>query len=151
MHSSIKSTDSAHSDRDRDNKRNFIYDNESFKEEPESQPTTPSSNDIFSKLFIAKTNYSETMSTASSHSNKTDREEPRIAIADFVLGKKLGSGKFGEVFVARHRKSGFICALKRIAKGNMEPKLLVQLVREIKIQSFLSHPNIVKLYTFFAD
>jgi serine/threonine protein kinase len=27
----------------------------------------------------------------------------------------------------------------------------VQLVREIKIQSFLSHPNIVKLYTFFAD
>ena len=53
--------------------------------------------------------------------------------------------------MAVHRRSGFICALKRIPKGNMEAKLLVQLVREIKIQSFLNHPNIVKLYTFFAD
>jgi aurora kinase len=92
------------------------------------------------------------MSTASSHSNKSaGREDRGVAIDDFVLGKKLGSGKFGEVFVARHRRSGFICALKRIGKGNMDPKLLVQLVREIKIQSFLNHPNVVKLYTFFAD
>lgn len=113
---------------------------------------TPSNNDIFAKIFLTKSPYSETMSTASSHSNKAKEEEDRgIAIVDFVLGKKLGSGKFGEVFVARHKRSGFICALKRISKGNMDPKLLVQLVREIKIQSFLNHPNIVKLYTFFAD
>jgi serine/threonine protein kinase len=29
--------------------------------------------------------------------------------------------------------------------------LTVQLVREIKIQSFLNHPNIVKMYAFFTD
>jgi aurora kinase len=69
------------------------------------------------------------MSTASSHSPLKEKEERGMAIADFVLGKKLGSGKFGEVFVARHRKSGFICALKRIKKGNVESRLLVQLVR----------------------
>lgn len=72
-------------------------------------------------------------------------------ISDFALGKKLGSGKFGEVFVARHKKSGFICALKKISKNNMDPKLMIQLIRQIKIQSFLNHPNIVKLYAFFAD
>jgi aurora kinase len=33
----------------------------------------------------------------------------------------------------------------------MDQKLVVQLIREIKIQSFINHPNIVKLYTFFAD
>lgn len=33
----------------------------------------------------------------------------------------------------------------------MDSKLLVQLVREIKIQTFLNHPNIVKMFTFFAD
>lgn len=33
----------------------------------------------------------------------------------------------------------------------MDSKLIVQLVREIKIQSFLTHPNIVKMYAFFSD
>jgi len=33
----------------------------------------------------------------------------------------------------------------------VDSKLLVQLVREIKIQTFLNHPNIVKMFTFFAD
>ena len=28
---------------------------------------------------------------------------------------------------------------------------MIQLIREIKIQTFLNHPNIVKLYTFFCD
>jgi aurora kinase len=74
-----------------------------------------------------------------------------MKIEDFKLGRKMGSGKFGEVFIARHKKSGFICAIKRINKLNIDKKLLIQLIREIKIQSFLAHPNIVKLYTFFCD
>ena len=44
-----------------------------------------------------------------------------------------------------------MCALKKIDKTNVDSKLIVQLVREIKIQSFLNHPNVVKMYTFFAD
>lgn len=44
-----------------------------------------------------------------------------------------------------------MCALKKISKENVDSKLVVQLVREIKIQTFLNHPNIVKMYTFFAD
>lgn len=44
-----------------------------------------------------------------------------------------------------------MCALKKIDKTNVDSKLVVQLVREIKIQSFLNHPNIVKMYSFFAD
>jgi aurora kinase len=36
---------------------------------------------------------------------------------------------------------------KRIIKDNF----LVQFIREIKIQSFLDHPNIIKIYGFFSD
>lgn len=44
-----------------------------------------------------------------------------------------------------------MCALKKIDKTNVDSKLIVQLVREIKIQSFLNHPNIVKMFAFFSD
>jgi hypothetical protein len=103
-------------------RRNLIYDTESFKEEPEGLPSSSShsNNDIFAKLFFNKSPYSETVLTISSHSRKQlEEEQVQMDISDFVLGKKLGSGKFGEVFVARHKQSGFICALKKISKGNM--------------------------------
>jgi serine/threonine protein kinase len=51
----------------------------------------------------------------------------------------------------RHRKTGLLFALKRIDKFKIDRKLVIQLIREIKIQSYLNHPNIVKLYTFFSD
>ena len=51
----------------------------------------------------------------------------------------------------RHKATNFVCAIKKIEKDNVDSKLVVQLVREIKIQSFLNHPNIVKMYTFFSD
>ena len=39
---------------------------------------------------------------------------------DFSLGKKLGKGQFGEVFIAKHKKTGFICALKIIKKSTIK-------------------------------
>jgi len=42
-------------------------------------------------------------------------------------------------------------AIKRIDKTNIDHKLVIQLIREIKLQSFLNHPNIVKLYAFFSN
>ena len=50
-------------------------------------------------------------------------------IDDFSLGKKLGEGKFGEVFVAQHKKLGFVCALKKINRSRLDEKLTVQLCR----------------------
>lgn len=38
-----------------------------------------------------------------------------------------------------------------IEKSKIDGRLAVQLVREIKIQTFLNHPNIVKMYSFFTD
>jgi len=44
-----------------------------------------------------------------------------------------------------------MCAIKKINKFDIDKKLIIQLIREIKIQNFLNHPNVVKMYTFFAD
>lgn len=74
-------------------------------------------------------------------------------IDDFEVLKYLEEGQFGAVYLARHRRTNFICALKKIKKNIFEGemKFINQLIREIKIQSFLDHPNIAQLYSFFAD
>ena len=33
-------------------------------------------------------------------------------LKDFEIGRRLGSGKFGDVYLARERKSSFIVAIK---------------------------------------
>ncbi|TRX89202.1 hypothetical protein FHL15_009900 [Xylaria flabelliformis] len=70
----------------------------------------------------------------------------------FEIGKGLGKGKFGRVYLARDRESGFICALKALNKMELQQaRVERQVRREIEIQSNLRHPNILKLYGHFHD
>ncbi|KAL2014962.1 hypothetical protein VTK56DRAFT_6655 [Thermocarpiscus australiensis] len=71
----------------------------------------------------------------------------------FEIGRPLGKGKFGRVYLARERSSGFICALKVLYKSELQQGTGVekQVRREIEIQSNLRHPNILKLYGHFHD
>ena len=41
-------------------------------------------------------------------------------MSDFELGKQLGRGKFGNVFIAREKRSGFIVALKVMQKDQLK-------------------------------
>lgn len=45
-----------------------------------------------------------------SSSNGPPRQ--RWSIEDFEIGKKLGRGRFGNVYVVREKSSGYIAALK---------------------------------------
>ena len=70
----------------------------------------------------------------------------------FEIGKPLGKGKFGSVYLARERISGFVCALKVLKKSELtQGRVEKQVRREIEIQSNLRHPNILKLYGHFHD
>ncbi|KAI1384752.1 kinase-like protein [Hypoxylon trugodes] len=70
----------------------------------------------------------------------------------FEIGKPLGKGKFGRVYLARERNHGFICALKVLHKNELQQaRVEKQVRREIEIQSNLRHPNILKLYGHFHD
>ncbi|XP_074839261.1 aurora kinase B isoform X1 [Carettochelys insculpta] len=75
-----------------------------------------------------------------------------LTLNDFEIGRPLGKGKFGNVYLARERASRFIVALKVLFKSQMEKEGVEhQLRREIEIQAHLQHPNILRLYNYFHD
>ncbi|XP_077171877.1 aurora kinase C-like [Paroedura picta] len=75
-----------------------------------------------------------------------------FTINDFEIGRPLGKGKFGNVYLARVKETQFIVALKVLFKSHLEKEGLEhQLRREIEIQSHLRHPNILHLYNYFHD
>ncbi|CAG9937796.1 unnamed protein product [Clonostachys rosea f. rosea IK726] len=84
-------------------------------------------------------------------------EQPSIPkqfhLGMFEIGRPLGKGKFGRVYLAKERTSGFICALKVMHKNELQQGGGVekQVRREIEIQSNLRHPNILQLYGHFHD
>ncbi|XP_060112490.1 LOW QUALITY PROTEIN: aurora kinase B [Heteronotia binoei] len=75
-----------------------------------------------------------------------------FTIDDFEIGRPLGKGKFGNVYLARIKETRFIVALKVLFKSHLEKDGLEhQLRREIEIQSHLRHPNILRMYNYFDD
>ena len=83
-----------------------------------------------------------------------DQPNPSVAfhLGMFEIGRPLGKGKFGRVYLAKERGQGFVCALKVLHKSELQQgKVEKQLRREIEIQSNLRHPNILRLYGHFHD
>jgi aurora kinase len=82
-------------------------------------------------------------------------EQPAIKhfhLGMFEIGRPLGKGKFGRVYLARERSNGFICGLKVLHKNELQQgRVEKQVRREIEIQSNLRHPNILQLYGHFHD
>lgn len=79
-------------------------------------------------------------------------ELPVVSIRDFQMGPVVGHGRFGKVYRCRHSQTKTIYAIKEIPREAIRRHNLErQLTWEIKLQSFLYHPNIVKLYTHFSD
>jgi len=76
----------------------------------------------------------------------------RWKLDDFDIGRPLGKGKFGNVYLAREKKSKYIVALKVLFKSQLQKAQVEhQLRREIEIQSHLRHPNILRLFGYFYD
>ncbi|KAJ5888806.1 Serine/threonine-protein kinase ark1 [Penicillium taxi] len=98
--------------------------------------------------------------------NTDENGEPRLSIplyeqpsaprelhlGMFEIGKPLGKGKFGRVYLAKERSSGFVCALKVLHKSELQQGgVQKQVRREIEIQSNLRHPNVLRLFGHFHD
>merc|ERR1712137_324461 len=77
---------------------------------------------------------------------------PWFTLDDIDVGKRLGKGRFGVVYMARERRTGFLFALKVLDKMQLvKCHVEHQLRREIEIQSHCRHINILRLYSFFYD
>lgn len=84
--------------------------------------------------------------------NENDKAKAKWTLDNFEIGRPLGKGKFGNVYLAREKKSKFVVALKVLFKSQLQKSHLEhQLRREIEIQSHLRHPNILRMYGYFFD
>ncbi|KAJ6844918.1 mitogen-activated protein kinase kinase kinase 5-like isoform X1 [Iris pallida] len=82
--------------------------------------------------------------SGSSHPNTVTGEE-----SQWQKQKLIGSGTFGNVYVATNRHTGALCAMKEVNLIPDDPKsaeCIKQLEQEIKVLSQLKHPNIVQYY-----
>jgi serine/threonine protein kinase len=73
-------------------------------------------------------------------------------LADFEIGRVLGRGKFGQVYMAREKHSKQIIALKVLVKEQLRANGVAhQLRKEVEIHSRIRHQNILPLYATFQD
>lgn len=80
------------------------------------------------------------------------KEGKRWSLDDFEIGKPLGRGKFGSVYLAREKRTKYIVALKVLKKSQLlKAGVEHQLRREIEIQSHLRHKNILRMFGYFYD
>lgn len=64
----------------------------------------------------------------------TVKPKKEFTLNDFEIGKALGRGKFGHVYLARDKKTKFIVALKMLYKKQLlKSNVEHQLRREIEI------------------
>jgi aurora kinase len=75
-----------------------------------------------------------------------------LHLGQFEIGRPLGKGKFGRVYLVRHRQSGFICALKVLDKAQIaRERAEVHVRREIEVHSNLRSAGILGFYNWFHD
>lgn len=90
---------------------------------------------------------------------KEIKYEPLYEFVNFeylMIGKKkqiLGTGAFGEVFLAKNKINGALYAIKHMHKKKiMDNGASLDIVlREIEIHKRLIHPNIIRMYSNFED
>jgi serine/threonine-protein kinase len=70
-------------------------------------------------------------------------------LGQYRLGRRLGAGGMGEVYLAEHLLLKRPCALKLIRPGAAtDPQTLKRFEREVRLTATLSHPNTVEIYDY---
>lgn len=96
-----------------------------------------------------------TMDSGTKGADASDPNDKKVSpwhLSNFDIGRPLGRGKFGNVYLAREKDTKFVVALKVMFKKQIHVNNVEhQVRREIEIQSHLRHPNILRLYGYFHD
>lgn len=70
-------------------------------------------------------------------------------LGQYRLGRRLGAGGMGEVYLAEHQLLKRPCALKLIhASRAADPRAMARFEREVRTTAQLSHPNTVEIYDY---
>ncbi|CEM13211.1 unnamed protein product [Vitrella brassicaformis CCMP3155] len=74
---------------------------------------------------------------------------PRTLGRTYRIGRKVASGAFGTVYIARHTGLHEKRALKRVCKADVQSEAVFR--QEAALMNELDHPNILKVYELFED
>lgn len=123
--------------------------NETEKSTTVNQVTGQSSSGTASSTDSQQPN-SSTATTAANGSGATKKKVWNLA--NFDIGRPLGKGRFGNVYLAREKCTHYVVALKVIFKNQVKTAGIEhQVRREIEIQSHVRHPNVLRLFGYFHD
>ncbi|KAI3403043.2 IPL1 [Candida oxycetoniae] len=112
---------------------------------PQKQSQTQQSHKASTTATVTATATTNTISTI-------QLQPPIPSFEDFEIGRTLGKGKIGQVYLAKHLPSDHLVALKIMNKKLiMKHGIERNFRREVEIQSQLNHENITRLYTWFHD
>lgn len=112
------------------------------------KPKQPEQKDEFKVPTVAST--PNTVEQAAG--NGSGKDKKIWTLSNFDIGRPLGRGKFGNVYLAREKETKFVIALKVLFKKQVHAQGIEhQVRREIEIQSHLRHPNILRMYGYFHD
>ena len=76
----------------------------------------------------------------------------KIKLEEYKMDRILGSGSFGRVKLAKHKKEGKYVAIKILKKGELiKLKQVDHIYNEIKILSMIDHPFLVHTDGFSQD
>ncbi|KAK5994147.1 Serine/threonine-protein kinase ark1 [Cladobotryum mycophilum] len=79
-------------------------------------------------------------------------EPQNLHLGMFEIGRPLGKGKFGRVYLVKHRPSGYVCALKVLSKEEIKQEgAETHVRREIEVHSNLRHPGVLSFLCWFHD
>ncbi|XP_013919770.1 PREDICTED: aurora kinase A [Thamnophis sirtalis] len=121
-----------------------------ISQQPSASGKKPETEDVSAVTTEAKG--ASDSKSESKGASKSETKRKQWFLEDFEIGRPLGKGKFGNVYLAREKRSKFILALKVLFKAQLEKAGVEhQLRREVEIQSHLRHPNILRLYGYFHD
>ncbi|KEG11385.1 putative protein kinase [Trypanosoma grayi] len=76
------------------------------------------------------------------------------SLDDFEMGRKLGEGRFGKIYLARERRTKCAVVLKCLSKDMIHyHDLAHQLRREVELQEYAGryHRHVLRLFAFFWD
>jgi len=71
--------------------------------------------------------------------------------ADYNLGKILGQGAFGTVYMCINKKTGEECAVKQMLKDGMSKDDILNVRKECQILDKVNHPNICRKVDLYQD
>ncbi|XP_070600683.1 aurora kinase A isoform X2 [Erythrolamprus reginae] len=121
-----------------------------ISQQPSASWKKPESEDV--SAITTKAEGASHSKSESTEASGSETKRKQWCFEDFDVGRPLGKGKFGNVYLAREKRSKFILALKVLFKAQLEKAGVEhQLRREVEIQSHLRHPNILRLYGYFHD